>query len=661
MSDWLVELKAPTYSAYFTLDDPVKGVLNNTTYVLGSSEYINVTNRVRSISINRGRSKLLDKFTAGSCSIILDNRDRHFDPTNIDSPFYGEIVPRKDVRISYLGELVFTGSVSDWNFDYSFSDATAEIVGHDAFTKLATTVVPIGTLDSESITDRINAVLDLVNWDTDLRNIDDDPLTVIEETIGENVNTLTYLQKLELSSAGLLFIDKEGVLKYIFRYQGDAVNITVGMGDGIPSNAFNVNYGTEELANSITVNYFNDEGEAFVTLTDETSQSAYGVLERSYDTLLSDDVIAENLAQLILERYKNPTYRIDEVGFNMNGLTTDQVDDLMELELGNRIKLKWQPLGVGDVLYRSVIIDSISHYATPAGHTLKMKVTDIGAPIETLATGGSYITEFVDPADGDLYRMHVYDTVGTFDFTIEGSLDIEVLIIGGGGAWQANDIYVGGGGGGAVVAGALELEGTQTITVTVGDAGTMLPATPTNGGDSSFGDYVAPGGGMGGSGTVDGVVASGGDGVDGGNGGGASGDWPFFEGVFYSGGPTLYDGGLSVHDDVSPLTFYGNDGTRNRNYTDGAGVGVGGNGGSADYTSTFTGVERTYGIGGRGVRSTNIIGIPERPGSGTPPFPLIGAYGQGEGLETLFFDGVAYTGSDKRLATQGAVFIRYKV
>ena len=652
MSDWLVELKAPTFSDYFTLDDATKGVLNNTTYRLGRNEFVNVTNRVRSISTNRGRSKLLDKFTAGSCSIVLDNRDRYFDPTNVDSPLYGEIVPRKDVRISYLGEPVFTGSVSDWNFDYSFSDATAEIVAHDSFTKLATTVVPAGTLDSETIYDRINNVLDLVDWDADLRDIDNDPLTLVEEVIGENVNTLGYLQKIELSSNGLMFMDKSGLLKYIFRYQGDAVDITVGVDDGIPTNAFNVTYGAEELANSITVNYFNDDGEAFVTLTDDPSQTAYGVLERSFDTLLNDDVIAENLAQLILERYKNPTYRIDEIGFNVDGLTAEQVEDLMSLELGNRIKLKWQPLGVGDIFYRSVIIDTIAHQAMPAGHTLKMKVTDIGAAIETVATGGSYTTEFVDPADGDRYRMHVYDTVGTFDFTTEGSLDIEVLIIAGGGAWQADEIYVGGGGGGAVVAGALELEGTQTISVTVGDAGTMLPSTPTNGGDSSFSDYVAPGGGMGG--------AEGGDGVDGGNGGGASGDQPFFEGVFYPGGPNLYAGGDSVPTTVSPLTFYGNDGTRNLNYTDGTGVGIGGHGGSADYTSTFTGVEKTYGIGGRGYRS-GTFGIPESPGSGAPSFPRIGAYGQGEGLETIFIDGVPYTGGTKRLATQGAVFIRYKV
>jgi hypothetical protein len=626
MTDWLVELKAPTFSDYFTLDDATKGVLDNTSYPLGINEYVNITSRVRRITTNRGRSKLLDKFTAGNCSIVLDNRDRYFDPTNVDSPLYGEIVPRNDIRISYLGEYAFTGSVSDWNFDYTFSDATAEIVGHDSFTKLATTIVPAGTLTSETINERINNVLDLVDWDADLRDIDDDLLVLGSEVIGDKVNTLSYLQKIELSSNGLFFIDKDGLIKYIFRYQGDAVDVTVGVDDGIPTNAFNVTYGSEELTNSVTVNYFLDGEAASVTLESVPSQTSYGVLERSYDTLLSSEVDAENFGQLILARYKEPTYRIDEIGFNIKGLTPEQTTDLMGLELGNKIKLKWKPLGVGEVFYRFVLVDSIEHVVTPGTHDMKMKVTDLGTAIETVAVGGSYTTDFID--EGDLYRMHVYDTVGTFDFTIDGDLDVEVLIIGGGGSAGNGEAYIGGGGGGGIAAGDLSLTGAQTVTVVVGVAGERVfptPYVPVNGGDSSFGTYVAPGGGAGGEPDS--------DGSDGGNGGGASG-------AFATSGTVQYYGGSSVAASVSPLTFYGNDGTDNVI----TGTKKGGDGGSAGYTSTFTGIERTYGVGGAGIRVPSFV-IPETPE------PVLDSYGQGEGDTGTFY----------KRPVQGAVFVRYKV
>lgn len=595
MTDWMVEFK-------------------------GAASFVDVTSRVRNISINRGRSQLLEKFTAGSCSITLDNRDRYFDPTNEASALYGEVVPRKDVRISYLGDYVFTGSVSDWNFDYTFSDATAEIVGHDSFTKLSTTVVPVGTLASQTISARINNVLDLVDWPAGLRDIDSDLLVLGSEVIGDNVNTLSYLQKLELSSNGMLFMNKDGLLQYIFRYQGDAVDITVGMDDGIPTNAFAVTYGSEELINSVTINHFIDGLAASVTLVNAASQAKYGVLERSYDTLLSTDVDAQNLGELILARYSNPTYRIDEIGFNLDGLSSGQIDDLMSLELGNKIKLKWKPLNVGDVFYRFVLVDSIEHSVTPGTHGMKMKVTDLGTAIETVATGGSYTTDFID--EGDLYRMHVYDTVGTFNFTIDGSLDVEVLIIGGGGSRGTSELAIGGGGGGGVAVGDLALTGAQTISVVVGNAGVRSPA-PVNGGNSSFGSYVAPGGGAGG--------APNSNGSNGGSGGGASGTFPAPVGNF--------TGGLSVAASVTPLVFFGNNGGNTVPSTQ-----RGGNGGSASYTSTFTGLSRTYGSGGLGIRAIAFT-IPE------PPPPISDAYGRGEGS----------TGTSYKASVQGAVFVRYKI
>ena len=66
---------------FFTLDDVDKGVLDNTEYVLGGDTLIDVTQYLRSVQIDRGRSRTLEKFTAGQCNIELDNRSRIFDPT----------------------------------------------------------------------------------------------------------------------------------------------------------------------------------------------------------------------------------------------------------------------------------------------------------------------------------------------------------------------------------------------------------------------------------------------------------------------------------------------------------------------------------------------------------------------------------------------------
>jgi hypothetical protein len=48
----------------------------------GDSGYFDVTQYVQSVSINRGINRVLDDFSAGSCSVTFVNNERIFDPTN---------------------------------------------------------------------------------------------------------------------------------------------------------------------------------------------------------------------------------------------------------------------------------------------------------------------------------------------------------------------------------------------------------------------------------------------------------------------------------------------------------------------------------------------------------------------------------------------------
>jgi hypothetical protein len=48
----------------------------------GTSGYIDVTQYVQGVSINRGINRVLDDFSAGSCSVTFVNNNRIFDPTN---------------------------------------------------------------------------------------------------------------------------------------------------------------------------------------------------------------------------------------------------------------------------------------------------------------------------------------------------------------------------------------------------------------------------------------------------------------------------------------------------------------------------------------------------------------------------------------------------
>ena len=88
---------------YFRLDDPVKGKLNNTSYRLAGPIWIDITSKVAAVNIKRGKNRELERYNAGNASIVLHNEDRTFDPLNGSSPYAGNIIPRRAVRVSTSG------------------------------------------------------------------------------------------------------------------------------------------------------------------------------------------------------------------------------------------------------------------------------------------------------------------------------------------------------------------------------------------------------------------------------------------------------------------------------------------------------------------------------------------------------------------------------
>ena len=86
---------------YFTLDDPVKGVLDNVTYLVGPDTLINdITAFAKSVQITRGRNRENDEFTVGVANVVAKNELRTFDPAYAAGPYFGNILPGKRVTIA---------------------------------------------------------------------------------------------------------------------------------------------------------------------------------------------------------------------------------------------------------------------------------------------------------------------------------------------------------------------------------------------------------------------------------------------------------------------------------------------------------------------------------------------------------------------------------
>lgn len=368
-----------TGGAFFTLDDPVKGKLDDTTYLLAGDLATDVTSTVRSVSIRRGRSRQLDQVQAGSCSVALVNRDRNYDPLHSGSPFDGNVVPGKRVTVRVGSVPLFDGLIDDWDVVYAVSgDSTASVVASDALARVAAAELPAITWSSQTSGARVLAVLnrDEVGVGAN-RSVAAGVETLQADTVNANTNALQYLQNVATTEQGRLFAAADGVLT--FQGRRDALSQAAAVvfaddGTGVPFTAADVAVGSDLLYNRVVVTR---DGGSAQTADDASSQAAYGVRALSYSgTLHASDPAAADMADYLVSRYGQPEVRVAAVSVAIHALSDDEAASVLALDLGDVVTVTWTPQGVGSAIDRSHIVEGIEHDIRPAEHRMTVRLGD---------------------------------------------------------------------------------------------------------------------------------------------------------------------------------------------------------------------------------------------------------------------------------------------
>lgn len=346
----------------FILDDPIAGVLDNTVYTLGGVAFADITGEMLQTTITRGKNRDLDRYSAGAVTITLNNQTRKFDPNYTSGPYFGQIIPRRPVRVTVDGVRQFTGVIDDWNFGYEPGGVSrAEIVASDDFTLLARQQVTAGTATTQLSGARVSAVLDMesVAWPANRRTISEGG-----STLGTDVfdgNALEYLQKVTTSEQGQLFIGRDGNLTFLSR--SDATPTSTGLvefaddGTGVPYTQVLVNYGTELLVNSASVT--SSAGTAVAG--NERSQTVYGFIEESIETLVNSFEQLQNLANFVVSKYADPEYRFAGVRMNLDTMTTVNRTKVLGLELGDVVKITFTPNDIGNAIVQYGQVIRLDH------------------------------------------------------------------------------------------------------------------------------------------------------------------------------------------------------------------------------------------------------------------------------------------------------------
>ena len=367
-------------------------VLNGTDTLDGSTDFVDITEYVTAVNINRGRATQLDPFNAGNCSIVADDKasGRKFDPLNTSSDWYQGslgIAPKRQVQV-YGGSAgtaaMFSGYLFDMNIDYAEPQlSSASITAVDALAQISQTTLTGFTPASELTSDRINTILSRseVAWSTALRSIATGQATCGTVAYDDATNTLAALQAVQFAEDGRLFADRSGSIQFDSRIAssfGTAVASLGGTAVGaIPIVSLGNIYGAETVVNRASVQI---SGGTVSSIANGTaSQTEYGIKNFSLtDIPLATQAAGSALAENLVGRFAEPVVKFHEATVLVNMLTAAQQEQIAALEIGDilsvtRVFSSGAPLTVT----QNVVVESISHRLSPSRHEVNIGLGQI--------------------------------------------------------------------------------------------------------------------------------------------------------------------------------------------------------------------------------------------------------------------------------------------
>ena len=124
----------------------VSVAFNDGPYVV-SPTWTDITSSVRSMSTDRGRSDDWGTFS-GSATVVLNNRERLYDPFYTSGTYYGKLLPRRQIKIEATygatTYAVFRGFIDGWppTWTDAGGDSTVTLSCFDAISLLSAAPMP---------------------------------------------------------------------------------------------------------------------------------------------------------------------------------------------------------------------------------------------------------------------------------------------------------------------------------------------------------------------------------------------------------------------------------------------------------------------------------------------------------------------------------------
>jgi hypothetical protein len=379
----------------FVLDDPVKGLLDSTEYVLdGSTSFASVIEGTQSIRVKRGRQNQTDAFTTGTMTFVLDDTRAGgvFNPFDDDpsNPYYDQaegvpgLAPGRQVQLVRYDdagspELLFVGLVVDYDLQFVLGglDAVTVLCADDNY-RLANTFISAHTPTVQLSGARIEAILDRSEVDYpsgSARDISTGTVNLGAYPIGEGTNVKAYLDAItSTAERGRVFLSRDGVLTATNRIGVTISNpVVVFSDDGTetPYRDLEIEFDSDGLVNRVTVTPVGGTPEVE---TDAGSITKYftKALEVS-NSLLDSQGDAADLADYLLKPEPEPRFTSLETW--LGSLSTAQKDAVAVVDIGDTVEItKTITTGTSSTtITQESQVEGVEHHLHAGrGHTVRL-------------------------------------------------------------------------------------------------------------------------------------------------------------------------------------------------------------------------------------------------------------------------------------------------
>lgn len=334
----------------FILDSVTNGILGTNQLGTSANANVDISDLVWSVSIRRGRQRLLNEFEAGTASVTIIDQNGDFNPSNASSPYYGDLVPLRKIQVtaSYDGTdyVLFTGFITNYDTGFAigsdeFSRVTFRCV--DAlrlFTTAQITSVPGSGIQLSGA--RIDAILDELDYPSTLRDVAAGDST-LQADPGTARKALDALELVKKSEFGELFLDAEGRVTFLSRSQvtsslASPVYTFADDGSAIAFQNALVALDDSLVVNDVTVTR---SGGSAQNVYDQDSIDKYFIHSGNRDGILvQTDQESLDMASMLLSTRKETETRIDSILLNLeDGDATARVNAGLAIELMDCVEI----------------------------------------------------------------------------------------------------------------------------------------------------------------------------------------------------------------------------------------------------------------------------------------------------------------------------------